>query len=317
LIERKEDRAADLVSLLFTRKKGNRMKNRGEMNYKIILIFMIWVLVLSGCGISLSTEKDSSREVDIDNQYDNSSNSTDHILDDTYYQSALEKEGKELKRELHEIIREQSKLSYKEVWEALKETDEDPNNPNHVILFYTGRSQSKEQNGPQDDEWNREHIWAKSHGNFGTEIGPGTDLHHLRPTDVSVNRDRNDLDFDFDEAHRKNPNESCGDRQHEEAPDTCYDEDSWEPRDEVKGDIARMLFYMAVRYEGNGEPDLEVVDRVNTSGPTQGKLSTLLEWHKQDPVDDVERRRNDIIYENYQHNRNPFIDHPEWVELIW
>ena len=91
----------------------------------------------------------------------------------------------------------------------------------------------------------------------------------------------------------------------------------------MKGDVARMLFYMAVRYEGdNGEPDLELVDEVNTYDLNEagkgyhGKLSILLEWHKEDPVDSFEINRNNIIY-NYQENRNPFIDHPEYVDMIW
>lgn len=76
---------------------------------------------------------------------------------------------------------------------------------------------------------------------------------------------------------------------------------------------------MDVRYEGDsGEPDLELNNQVNNgSAPYHGKLSVLLEWHEEDPVDDLERRRNEIIYTDYQHNRNPFIDHPEWVAEIW
>lgn len=76
---------------------------------------------------------------------------------------------------------------------------------------------------------------------------------------------------------------------------------------------------MAVRYEGDsGELDLELSNYVNNgSSPYHGKLSTLLQWHQQDPVDDWERNRNNVIYESYQGNRNPFIDHPEWVTSIW
>jgi endonuclease I len=79
-----------------------------------------------------------------------------------------------------------------------------------------------------------------------------------------------------------------------------------------------MHYYLAVRYEGDHEePELELLDGVDTSPSHYGKLTTLLKWHKQDRVNDSKRKRNNIIYENYQHNRNPFIDHPEWVELIW
>ena len=87
---------------------------------------------------------------------------------------------------------------------------------------------------------------------------------------------------------------------HSEATECKYDSDSWEPRDSVKGDIARMLFYMAVRYEGdNGEIDLELNEKVNNNkDPYMGKLSVLLKWNEQDPVDDLERKRNEVILRN-------------------
>jgi endonuclease I len=225
----------------------------------------------------------------------------------SYYDAAIGKTGESLKTSLHEIIDDHTELSYSAVWNALKNTDEDPANPNNVILLYSGRSQSENTNGGGADEWNREHVWAKSHGDFGTSMGPGTDIHHLRPTDVTVNSSRSNLDFDN------------GGIEHSEARGNYYDSDSWEPRDEVKGDVARMLFYMAVRYEGDsGELDLELNNSVNNgSNPFHGKQSVLLEWHEQDPVDSFEQRRNDLIFESYQHNRNPFIDHPEWAKEIW
>ncbi|USY55465.1 endonuclease [Bacillus sp. 1780r2a1] len=225
-----------------------------------------------------------------------------------YYSSAEGKTGTALKSALHNIIDDHTEISYSAVWDALRKTDEDPNNSNNVILLYTGRSQGKFTNGTGINDWNREHVWAKSHGDFGTTMGAGTDIHHLRPTDVTVNSTRNNLDFDN------------GGKEHTEALGNYYDSDSWEPRDAVKGDVARMLFYMAVRYEGDisDEPDLELNNLVNNgSAPYHGKLSVLLQWHQQDPVDASERRRNEIIYSDYQHNRNPFIDHPEWVSAIW
>ena len=227
--------------------------------------------------------------------------------DDTYYSSAMGKTGSSLKTELHLIIDDHTELSYNDVWDALRVTDEDPSNPNNVILLYSGRSQSKFENGGNVDDWNREHVWAKSHGDFGTAMGPGTDIHHLRPTDVTVNSTRGNLDFDN------------GGSPQSEAPGNYYDSDSWEPRDSVKGDVARMIFYMAVRYEGDsGEVDLEVNDLVdNGSAPYIGKVSVLKSWNEMDPVDSFEQNRNNVIYDQYQHNRNPFIDHPEWVEAIW
>ncbi|WP_407058279.1 endonuclease I family protein [Tigheibacillus jepli] len=222
-----------------------------------------------------------------------------------YYADAYGKTGASLKASLHHIIKQQRVLSYSQVWDALKQTDEDPANPDNVILLYSGESRAKNASGGQVGDWNREHVWAKSHGNFGTSKGPGTDLHHLRPTDVQVNSARGNKDFDNGGSDVK----GC---------DGCKMTNvSWEPPNRVKGDVARMIFYMAVRYEAEDKVDLELNEILgNGSAPYMGKLSTLLEWNEQDPVDDVEMHRNDVI-EELQGNRNPFIDHPEWADAIW
>ncbi|MFO7660586.1 MAG: endonuclease, partial [Candidatus Cloacimonadaceae bacterium] len=98
----------------------------------------------------------------------------------------------------------------------------------------------------------------------------------------------------------------------------CYTStNSWEPRDEEKGDVARMVLYMSVRYEGTDTTyDLEMQDITPTVGAYYGKLSTLLNWHVTDPPDSWERRRNNRIHER-QGNRNPFVDHPEFVNQLW
>lgn len=222
-----------------------------------------------------------------------------------YYETAEGLQGEALKAELHEIIDDHRQLTYSQVWDALKVTDEDPNNPNNVILLYTGESRSKSLNGGNVGDWNREHTWAKSHGDFGTAMGAGTDIHHLRPTDVQVNGLRGNLDFD----NGGSAVTGC---------DGCLrTPNSWEPPDEVKGDVARMLLYMAVRYEPGDAVDLELNDQVNNgSSPYHGKISVLLEWHEEDPVSGWEQQRNEKI-EDIQGNRNPFIDHPEWAEAIW
>lgn len=226
-----------------------------------------------------------------------------------YYDDAQGKTGEELKAALHDIIKGHDKLSYDDVWDALQDTDEDPNNSSNVLLLYTGWSYAKGNHGGGISQWNREHTWAKSHGGFGTSQGAGTDIHHLRPTDVTVNSKRGSLDFDEGGTPYIDPDGATG----------CnVDGDSWEPRDEVKGDVARMLFYMATRYEGgSGEPDLELTDYIPSSGSHLGKMSILVEWHKADPVSDWERHRNNVIYNDYQHNRNPYIDHPEYANYIW
>jgi hypothetical protein len=124
-----------------------------------------------------------------------------------------------------------------------------------------------------------------------------------------VNNDRGDKDFDN------------GGNAHPEATLCKWTTTTWEPPDAVKGDIARAMFYMVVRYEGaNGEVDLELQDNTTTTSTGTGYLgvlSTLLQWHQDDPVDDAESARNNTIYTSYQNNRNPFIDHPEFVNYIW
>lgn len=202
-------------------------------------------------------------------------------------------------------------------------TDQDMDNPDHVMLFYTRRSEPKgnQDNGSNgEDAWNREHIYAKSHGYFGTEEGPGTDLHALRAADKSVNAERSNKDF------------AAGGTQlsSSEARDDCplclETDESFEPPDEVKGDVARMIFYMVVRYNGDGDSGgvaLNVVDGVGTDeGPNTtnngviGDLASLKAWHEEDPVSDEEKHRNNIIYD-VQGNRNPFIDNPHFVDIIF
>ncbi|TKG94966.1 ribonuclease [Puteibacter caeruleilacunae] len=242
-----------------------------------------------------------------------------------YYDGTEKLKGEMLKRKLHTIIKGHKVFSYNDLWEILPETDQDPNNKDNVILLYTGRSQkafNRDRGTKFDyaahgyslvDSWNREHVWAKSHGFPDKKDTAYTDIHHLRPADRSVNSARNTRSFDFaQEQYFDNGNKVETD---------CHKGDNWtwEPPDNVKGDVARMIFYMAVRYEGPNM-DLEIVDATppkGTKDKIHGRLSTLLKWHNEDPVDNWERRRNDIIFKDYQGNRNPFIDHPELVYLIW
>ena len=224
-----------------------------------------------------------------------------------YYDGTEGLYGSQLKSVLHAIIDDHDEPSYSDLRDLiLPESDEDPQNSDNVILLYTGRSQAKSTFGGGVNDWNREHVWAKSHGDFGNDPPCGTDAHMVRPTDASVNADRGNKDFDE------------GGQQHSEATGCYFTEYTWEPREEVKGDVARMILYMDVRYEGtSGELDLTAVDAVNTSpAPEHGRLSTLLEWHEQDPPDAFEINRNDVVY-SYQGNRNPFVDHPEFVANIW
>jgi endonuclease I len=228
-----------------------------------------------------------------------------------YYLPAYGKEGAELRQALHDIIDDHVAFSYDTLWTILQETDECPTNPAQVQLVYLQIGRDKNNNGGNSGQWNREHMWPQSHGfpdALSTSVPPSVDAHNLKPADVQVNNLRGEKDFD------------AGGESVAGAPPTCRTTaDTFEPPDDSKGDVARAMFYMDVRYSGDkdGEPDLELVDAINTSGAQLGKRSTLIQWHFQDPPDDFEMRRNNLIYANWQRNRNPFIDHPEWVLKVW
>lgn len=245
-----------------------------------------------------------------------------------YYAEAIGLAGDDLKEALHQIIANHIPYPYTssstDTWDILQDSDQDPENNNNILLVYTNRSQDKgyrdgsgnysqyeNGNGTQSNSWNREHIWPKSHGFPNQDDIAYRDVHNLKPCDRSVNASRGVKDFDN------------GGNNHDEALSCLTDFDSWEPADFVKGDVARILFYMVVRYDPgynyyNETFDLELVDYTTPDNfdPILGKLSTLLEWHVLDPVDDFEVNRNEVIY-SYQQNRNPFIDHPELVDYIW
>jgi len=229
-----------------------------------------------------------------------------------YYSDTDGLYGTQLKLNLHNTIKGHTRYPYTssstDVWNILTQADKDPNNPNNVILIYTGFSV----NGPQEYNggagWNREHVWAKSHGFPNSSDTAYTDAHHLHAADISTNSARGNKDFDN------------GGNQYFDGgtvpTDNYTDSDSWEPRDQMKGDVARSMLYMTVRYENRY--DLELVDYTGTSTGSVvfGKKSTLLEWNRLDPPDDFERRRNNVVF-SFQHNRNPFIDHPEFADRIY
>ncbi|WP_305988084.1 endonuclease [Roseibium sp. MMSF_3544] len=212
----------------------------------------------------------------------------------------------QLRANIHATLKQgHSRISYTHAYDALEQIFEDPANPENLILFYTNRSQKKSRRVNQDNQngWNREHLWPQSHGAKQKPVK--SDLHHLRHTDATVNSRRGSLDFDD------------GGSPEGEAPDTFKDHDSFEPRDAIKGDVARAMFYIDVRYEGTGtEPDLVLVDQLTGKGTTLGDLCTLLDWHLADPPDAEERRVNEAI-EQIQDNRNIFVDQPELATLLF
>lgn len=239
--------------------------------------------------------------------------------------------GDTLKSALYNLlVRDHEKYSYDALEVAMRTTDRnwalspDPNdeNPYMNLLYMVDNSSSNKvhkwntyhgSGGIIDGSavWDKEHIWAKANG-FSTKSLPAySDLHHLRASDMRNNNNRSNLpygpcssgkyvtDFNGDNSGRKG---------------TTY-----EPIDRDKGDIARALFYMATRYstgDGSGGTKLSLTNGTDSSGGKWGYLSTLLTWHRNDPPDAWEIARNGLV-QDVQGNRNPFIDHPEWVSKIW
>ena len=237
-----------------------------------------------------------------------------------YYDDAVGKTGSNLKSSLNGIISGHTTYPYTssntDVWDILKVADKDPGNASNVIGIYSGFSMDGAAEYASGSGWSREHVWAKSRGNFGTSQGAGTDCHHIVAEDISTNSARNNRNFDYGDSFYT---DGSGTYNGATLSKTSSDW-IWEPRDSKKGDVARMIFYMATRYEGAGsEPDLELSEILLSSSdtsPVHGKLSVLLSWHLSDPVSAEEQARNEVIY-SYQNNRNPFIDHPEYVCEIW
>ena len=231
-----------------------------------------------------------------------------------YYATLEGKSGAMLKQAIQDIVADPAVVraqNYGDVEFILKEADENPLNSNEVFLMYVeqGRAKYKFQTSASNvGTWNREHIFPQSRGGFadGTSsdadginiflptsaddlLAGHADAHHIRAEDGPENSSRSNRDYGTD---YNGPAGSQG---------------SWH------GDVARSLFYMAVRYNGlslvNGNPP-------DTTAGQLGDLATLLVWNQSDPSDDFEMNRNNIVY-NWQANRNPFIDFPDLANYVW
>jgi endonuclease I/chitodextrinase len=198
-----------------------------------------------------------------------------------------------------------------DVWESSKITDINPENNSEVLLIYgysasgtTARTGDKNNicsSSCSNDAWNREHTYAKSLGNpnLGT-MGPGADAHHLRPSDVGYNSQRGSLKF----ADGTGTSGTVS--------------NGWYPGDEWKGDIARMMMYMYIRYGDRCTPN--GVGIGSTAGTPDNMIDLFLDWNAADPVSDFERQRNTHHESNQtyaQGNRNPFIDNAYLATRIW
>ncbi|WP_417875901.1 endonuclease [Winogradskyella sediminis] len=248
---------------------------------------------------------------------------TPPIALETYYNSVdFSATGIALKNDLIDLTEDKhvNYLSYSDVWEASRVTDLDPNNSNNVILLYgynntdgditTDRSRSKYDNGGGVGDWNREHVYPKSLGNpnLGTS-GPGSDAQMLRPSDVQRNGQRGSLKFSDKNAGAFANGESGNSN------------GGWYPGDEWKGDCARIIMYMYIRY---GERCLPTGVGTGSSASTPDDMIDLfLKWNAEDPVVEggIEDVRNtyhgNLSNEFAQGNRNPFIDNPYLATVIW
>jgi endonuclease I len=198
-------------------------------------------------------------------------------------------------------------LTYSECWDALKDADLDLGSTTMVKLIYgyddgdgnpvTDRTRDKNSNGGLNGEWNREHIFPKSLGSpdLGTD-GPGADAHNLRASDVQQNGNRGNKKF----------TESSGN-----AGPTGG---NWYPGDEWKGDCARIVMYMYLRYGTRCQPIDVGSGSINSSDENMSNM--FLEWNNDDPVSQCEKNRNDAL-QDHQGNRNPFIDNPRIAYKIW
>lgn len=220
----------------------------------------------------------------------------------------------------------------------------------YIFHYYVDRDYQKDnpikykEEGASSVSFDKEHIWAKSHG-FGLEgnavvRGAGTDLHNLVAANPSVNSSaHNNYSYGYVKDNAYNAKEEYLQNNKRGTPLRPHNEDEtnvvFEPQDSDKGDIARALCYMVARYNYIGqinyspskeEPNLTLVDYIIKDGfdcstsldaAPYGILSDILSWNKLDKVDQYEIHRNNLIYNNYQYNRNPFIDFPTWIDLIW
>ncbi len=238
-----------------------------------------------------------------------------------YYNSATGKTGTELRAALHDIIDGHTTISYQQIWNAFWSTDNKGNNvvwdmysdgANYSYNYYTGNSNDQcgtyEQEG---DCFNREHSWPQSW--FSNAATPTTDLHHIFPTDGFVNYQRSN--FPFGEVSNATWTSQNGSKLGPCKSSLGYTGKVFEPIDEYKGDFARAIMYMSVRYYGE-DSDWGSSGMTDKSDIKPWAISMLLNWSDNDPVSQKEIDRNNVIY-GIQGNRNPFIDHPEYAHLIW
>lgn len=250
-----------------------------------------------------------------------------------------------LRATLHDLIDNHIRFPYTasltDTWDMLESADEDPLDSGNILSIYKNATYAKQGGG--NSFYNREHTWPSSFGfpDNSSDSTPYTDAHHLMLADSVYNSTRSnraygDCPSGCSEATTNVHNGQGGGSGTYPGNSNWYQGSggtgSFEVWHHRRGDVARAQLYMDVRYEGDvhevfafAEPDLVLTDNTalittfssNTTGIAyMGRLSTLLQWHLDDPVDAEEMARNEIIY-RLQGNRNPFIDNPDWVACIF
>jgi len=238
-----------------------------------------------------------------------------------YYNSANGLSGNQLKAALHNIIKGHETTSYAEIWTAFWATDNKGNGkvwdmysdrPNGTPPYthYLGQDQCGNYSN-EGDCYNREHSWPQSWFNDNTTAR--TDLHHVFPTDGYVNNRRSN--YPYGEVRSASWTSQNGSKLGS-CKTSGYNGTVFEPIDEYKGDFARAIMYMSVRYY-NEDSNWGSSDMTNKSEIKPWAINMLMRWNELDPVSQKEIDRNNTIYDDFQHNRNPFIDHPEYARMIW
>ena len=266
--------------------------------------------------------------------------------DPGYYDTVDQASSQAMRDTLHQIIDDHTRIPYTsaatDTWDVLKIADENQDVPNNIITIYRNATYLKVTGG--NDFYNREHTWPNSYGfpdNFSGNY-PYTDMHHLFLADIGYNSSRANKPFDTCDTNcLEEVTETNNDRGgvggaypgDSSWTDGSYTDGRWETWAGRRGDVARALMYMDVRYEGgshgstgHSEPDLiltndrSLMDQSRTgdneSVGYMGLLSVLLKWNKEDPVDLIEFQHHEAVA-SFQGNRNPFIDHPEWAECVF
>ena len=237
-----------------------------------------------------------------------------------YYTSALGKNGALLKTALHNIIDNHSAQSFP-LWIYFSNTDNKGGNiiwdvysdvpggtPSYT--YQIGADQCGVYNS-EGDCYNHEHLWPKTYFNDASPMN--SDLHHIYPTDGWVNNKRGN--FPFGNVSSTSYTSSNGSRTGSSNTYLGYTGNVFEPIDSFKGDIARVIFYMSTRYEGEDNAWNNWA-MANKAVLTNDAVQLLMQWHKNDLVSQKEIVRNNTVYA-VQNNRNPFIDYPVFVDCIW